>query len=140
MLVVSIDVKLLDHLTAKRSFRKHAPNGAFHHFDRVFLEHDAGGTGAETTIVSRNVVVVFLGLRMVAGEFHFRGIDDDDVVTAIKGRSVGGLVLAHEDDRDFGSQAAERDVGSINDVPIVLDSRSFRQRGLTLHSNFLSDN
>ena len=139
MLGAAIDVELARDLAAETSLRKHAPNGTLDHLDGEFVEHDAGGTGAEAAVVTGDVVVVLLGLGVVAGEFHLRGIDDDDVVAAIDVRGVGGLVFAHEDDSDLGSEAAKRDVRGINDVPIVDDIFIGSQRGLTMHSNFLSD-
>lgn len=140
MLGTFIDEELLRHLTAKTSLGEHAPNGAFNELNGELTKHNAGATGAEATVVLGNVVVVLLVLAAVfAGEFDFGSIDDDDVVTGIDVRGVGGLVLAHQDDSDLGSQTAKRDVRGIDDVPILVSiGRSGRgQRGLTLHSSFL---
>ena len=131
-----VDVELLDHDTAEATLGDHAPNGTLEHLDRVFLEHDAGGTGAEATVVTGDVVIVLLGLRVVAGELDLLRVDDDDVVAAIDVRSVGGLVLAHEDDRDFRSEAAKGDIGGIDEVPVADNGFLLSQRGLTLHGCF----
>ena len=133
MFLVSIDEEFLDHLTAKATFWKHSPNGAFDQFDRIFFKHDARRTGAKTTIVSRNVVVVLLGFWVVTGELHFGSVDDDNIISSVDVWSVGGLIFAHEDNGDFRSKAAKGDAFCINDVPFAIDVVRVSHCGLTLH-------
>ncbi len=131
-----VDEELLGDLAAKASLRKHAPDGALDEFDRELTKHDASATSAETTVVLGDVVVVLLVLATVfAGHFDLGGVDNDDIITGIDVGGVGGLVLAHQDDSDLGSQTAKRDVRGVDDVPILCGiGRSGRgQRGLTLH-------
>ena len=51
------------------------------------------------------------------GEDDLAGIDDDDVVTGVHVRREDRLVLATQDARHLGREAAEHEPVGIDDVP-----------------------
>ena len=57
-------------------------NASFHHFDRVFFDHDFCGSCTETAIITRNIVI-FLGFEFVARKANFFSVDDDDIITTV---------------------------------------------------------
>ena len=59
--------------------------------------------------------------RLLPDSGDLVGVDDDDEVTGV---DVGGedrLVLAAQQVRGLDRQAAEADVGGVDDVPLTLD-------------------
>ena len=59
----------------------------------------------------------FLSLPLPPQHLHPRTIGDNDIVTAVGGGMVDGLVLAQEDVGDGRGHAAEGGVGGVDVVP-----------------------
>lgn len=65
------------------------------------------------------MVIVLLLLHLLAGDVQVVAADGDDVVAAVGGGVVHGLVLAHEGEGDLGGEAAERAMvgADVDEVP-----------------------
>jgi hypothetical protein len=100
----------------------------------VLLQQVAVGDRPKTTRVT-GVGVGKLLLALVAGEGDLAGVDDDDEVTSVDVRREGGLVLATEQGRHVGGEAAQDDVGRVDDVPVTLDVAGLR--GVRTHGRSL---
>ncbi len=122
-----VNVHVVDELTAEAVFRKHA----FHHLDKegvitgfaVLVEgflHQAGGVGLTLAAGVAGVAQVDVILPLFAGELHFVGVDDNDVVATLNKRRIGGLVFAAEDFSDLRAKTAENLVGSIDHYPLTV--------------------
>ena len=84
--------------------------------------------GLETARISTVMMVLLRELVPVEG--NLRGIDDDDIVAAIKGRRECGLVLAAQDRRDVGGKAAKDDTVGVDDIPLLVNVLLFEGKGL----------
>ena len=75
------------------------------------------------------VVQVNLVGHFFAGENHFVGVDDDDVVAALYIGGVRGFVFAAQQFGNFCAKATENLVGGIDYYPVVLYFLSIREFG-----------
>ena len=86
----------------------------------VLLEQLADRGGGQAARVA-GVAVGHLGGQLVAGQGDLLGVDDDDEVAGVDVRGEGRLVLAAQQGRGLDGEAAEDDVGGVDDVPLALD-------------------
>ena len=63
---------------------------------------------------------------LAVGQDDLVGVDDDDVVAAVLIGGEPGLVLPTEQVRGLSREAAENDIGGVNDVPVLLDVARLR--------------
>ena len=66
---------------------------------------------------------VDLLIFLAAGQLHLRRVDDDDVIAGVDERRVGRLVLALQQPRGHGRDAAEHLAVGIDDVPAAARRR-----------------
>lgn len=131
-----VDVHVLDDAASETVFGKHT----FHHTDkegvhagfdvlveRFFHEH-FGSELALTAGITGEVEIDFVS-HLFACEDNFVGVDDDDVVAALKVGSVVGFVFAAEKFGDFRAQTAEMLALSVDDNPLVFDLLCVRGGG-----------
>ncbi len=59
--------------------------------------------------------------QLLAGKLHLLGINNDDMISGIKKRSVDRLVLAGKKSRGPGGQSPEDLPFSINNMPLLLN-------------------
>src|ERR1700752_5520155 len=94
MLGAGIDAQIAHLDAAERTARDHALDRLFHYaLGETALEDLFGGALLDAADEA-GVLVVHLVVALLAGEHDMRGVDDDDVVTAIDMRCVGREVLA----------------------------------------------
>ena len=105
-----------------------------HAFDRIHDDalrmsgqHALVGDFRKAAAVSRMPVVGLL-LVLAPGHFHLPGVDDDDVVTAVKERGEVRMVLAAQNMGNLGGQAAEHEIAGIDQPPLFLNAFFFRQK------------
>ena len=115
-----VDLELLQHLTAEAVLGEHAPDGLLDGLAGVLLEQLADRRGGEAARVAGVAVGQLVG-RLVAGEGDLLGVDDDDEVTGVHVRGEDRLVLAAQQVRGLDGEAAQDDVGGVDDVPLALD-------------------
>ena len=121
--------------TLRNQLRRHSPLlGGIHVQSAVALPdlHDfedlADRRRGQTTGEAGVAVGHLLG-RLVARERHLLGVDDDDEVTTVDVRGEGRLVLATDERGGLDGQAAQADVGGVDDVPLALDVPRLRAEG-----------
>lgn len=110
----------LGHLpTAERIAGNHAFNGFF---DNSFRETSgqkfSRGCFFNAADITGMLKIFFLS-QLVAGQFDFVCIDNDDIVAAVQIRNKAGFVLAAQDLGNFGGKPAENNAFSINDIPFL---------------------
>ena len=127
-------LSLRQRLTAERVLREHAADGLLDGPLGVLLEQLDVADGLEAAGVA-GVAVGLLLLALRAGQRHLAGVDDDDEVTGVDVRRERRLVLAPQQDGDLAGQAAEHDVGRVDDVPAARRRR--RASGCT-YARFVS--
>ena len=72
------------------------------------------------------VPVGHLLLKLGAAERDLVRVDDDHEVAGVNVRGEDGLVLAAQEHRHMAGQAAEHDIGGIDNVPLTRDVTFFR--------------
>src|SRR5690606_30120215 len=125
VLRAGVDLELLQLVATERGLRQHAADG---------LLDDALGEARQQLCVVRRleaarvpgVAVGDLVVELAAGEGDLLRVDDDDEVTVVDVRGEARLVLPTEQGGDVGRQSAEDDVGSVDDVPVLLDVAGLR--------------
>lgn len=96
--------------------------------ERLFEENLGGGDALSAGIAG--VAEVFAVGPLLAGEAHFVGVDDDDIVATHDVGRIAGLVFAAEDEGDGGAKATENLVGSVDYHPLVLNAFGVGRNGL----------
>jgi hypothetical protein len=105
----------------RRFFRHHALHGFFDDaFGMRAIQNEFRRGGFDTTGMA-GMAIINLVFQFPAGELHFIGIDDDDMVTGIDMRRETNGVLSAQNFRDMGSQAAQDDAISINQQPFMVN-------------------
>ena len=125
-----IDVHILYQTTAETVFGKHTLHhlnikGIVTGFEMLverLLEENLGSGRTLSAGIAGVREVLAVG-PLVAGELHFVGVDDDDVVTALLVGRVGRFVFAAQNFGDFGAKATENLVGGIDYHPFFLNLR-----------------
>ena len=69
-------------------------------------------------------------MELVAGEFDFVGVDDDDVVAAVHVWCEVGLVFAAERLCHFGGETTEDLIRSVDEQPLLIDGGLVGRHGL----------
>lgn len=113
------NLEFLRHLPAERILGEHALDRLDDGFVGILLEEQRILLLLEPAHIPR-VIGIKLFLRLVARELHLVGIDDDHEIAYVGVGRVLGLSLALEHRRDLAREPAERNVGSVDDVPITL--------------------
>ena len=119
MLVLSTNVyvKVLVNGAAQTILGQHATHRVLDEALRRALPHFGSCAAVLTTGVSGETDVLLV-LPLVARQRHFLGIDDDDMVTAIRVRGEVHFVLATEQAGNFGTEASEA-------LPFGIDQQPF---------------
>ena len=78
--------------------------------------HEPRALFAQAALVAA-VLAVDLLIFLAAGELDLRRVDDDDVIAGVDEGGVGRLVLALEQPRGHGRDAAEHLAVGVDDVP-----------------------
>jgi hypothetical protein len=136
MVCTIVNVEVLDELTTETVFGEHALHNAkeegVHTGLEVLVEgflHENLGSLLTLTAGIACVVKVNFVSHLVAGENHFVGVDDNNVVaTSYVGR-VAGLVFATKDFSNLGTEAAERLISSVDNYPFLVYARGVRGKG-----------
>ncbi len=71
------------------------------------------------------MVVNVLALQLVAADGNLLCVDDDNEVTTVDVRRVGGLVLATQQVRCLNGKTAEHHVSGVDDVHVWVTSPAF---------------
>src|SRR5690606_3201739 len=101
-----VHLQLLGLRPTELVLRQHALDDLLHQALRLGVQQLAEGPLAQTTRVTA-VPVGQLLVALVAGQDDLLRVDDDDVITTVHVRGVRWLVLAAQQGRDLGRQAAE---------------------------------
>ena len=119
-------MQVLEELAAKTVLGEHTLDNT--HVERVhtgfevlverFLQQDFGGELTLATGIAC-VGVINAVCPFLAGENHFVGVDDDHIVAALHERRITGFVFAAENFCDFRADAAEHQVGGIDQHPLL---------------------
>lgn len=133
MVSTVVDVEVLDELTSEAVFGEHtlhhAEEEGVHTGLEVFvvrlLHEHFGGLLTLAAGVAGVVKIDFVG-HLGAGHHDFVGIDDDDMVAASYKGGVAGLVFATKNLCNFGAEAAEHLIGSIDNHPFLLHALGIR--------------
>src|SRR5690625_715968 len=120
-----VDLELLQLLAAEGVLREHAADRLLDGALGEALEQLRVADGLEPARVP-GVAVGDLVLALAPGQGDLRGVDDDDIVTTVDVRGEARLVLPTEQGGDLRRQSAEDDVGSVDDVPALLDVAGLR--------------
>src|SRR6478752_3555110 len=132
-----VDLELVGHLTAEAVVREHALDRLLDGALGVGLEQLGVRGGTQTARVAR-VAVGELLLTLLAGQRDLAGVDDDDEVATVDVRRERRLVLAAQQRRGLGREAAEHDVGGVDDDPVALQVGGLgaeRAHGISLRSS-----
>lgn len=113
--------------TAEAVLGEHAADGLLHRANRVLLEKLGVVDSLQTARVTR-VAVGDLLLTLVAGEGDLVGVDDDDEVAGVEVVGEARLVLAAQERGGVRGEAAENDVGGVDDQPFALDLASLGRK------------
>src|SRR5882757_980441 len=132
MLGAGIDAQIAQDAAPQRTARYHPldrllddPLGVLAGEDRALAAPlDAAGVAG--------VPVEDAGCRLVAGQPHLLGVDDDDVVATIHMRRVGRLVLAAQPHRDQRGEPAEHQPVGVDQQPLLVDVGGFGGKGFHL--------
>ena len=125
VLRAGVDLELLELLTAKGVLREHSCNCLLHGLLRLGGKQ-LGVRGSLQTARETRVAVCKLLLALASSQRNLVSVDDDDVIATISVGREGGLVLPTEQGGDLAGQAAEDDVGGVDDVPRLLDVARLR--------------
>ena len=124
-----INLELLSHLTSKRSLGQHANNSMADCKFGLFSDQLAiGGLFQAASIAA--VMIILLLIKLLAGQNNLISIDDDDIVTSISVRGVGGLVLAAQNIRYLAGNTAENLTLCVDDIPFTFDVVNLRHISL----------
>lgn len=113
------NLEFLRHLSAERILGKHALDCLDDGFVGILFEEQRILLLFEPAHIP-GVIGIELFLRLVAGKLNLVGVYDYDEIAYVGVGRVLGLSLALEHRRDLAREPAERNVGSVDDVPITL--------------------
>src|ERR1019366_5642806 len=95
-----VDTQIAKLLAAERASRQHAFHGFYHDaFRETAFENEFRRAFLEAALIAAVVIIDRL-LPLAAGQNHFFGIDDDDVVAIVQMRRKGRLMLAAQPQGD----------------------------------------
>ena len=120
MFSACVYVELAVHLSTELVLRKHSADSMFYDPYRFFTKSVASLLVSVAADISGVVEVNFLQF-FFAGENDFICVDDDDVVTSVNMRCLGRFILAGQNFGNAGSQTANSQSCSINDIPFASD-------------------
>lgn len=118
MIRARVDLELAAHCAAELRLGEHADNGLLDETIGGPVEDLTDSAGLQATRES-GVVVSVLALQLVAADGNLLSVDDDNEVTTVDVRRVGGLVLATQQVRCLNGKTAEHHVSGVDDVPRV---------------------
>ena len=125
MLGALVDMQAADLLSALGVAGEHSLDGDGHGFLRVVLHQVLVGDFLQVTDPA-GVPAQELLLELLAGEDGFLRVDDDDEIAAVNVGGERGFVLAAEQVRSLGGDAAQGLVSGVQNVPLAgnLDRKS----------------
>ncbi len=85
-------------------------------------------TGLDTASIA-GVVMKELLIRLVAGQRHFFGVDDNNVVTAVNVRCELRLVLAAQARGDDDGETTQSETFGIDQDPVLRHLRGLQREG-----------
>lgn len=106
-------------LTAQRIAGNHTFNSFFDNSFRETAGQNFCRSRFFNTANPAGMFEIFLVSQFTAGELDFVGIDDNDIVAAVKVRNVAGFVFAAQNLGDFGRQTTQYDTFGVNDIPFL---------------------
>ena len=112
-------MQAIQALAAKRILRQHTLDSQFHSVVRTVFHHDAS-FGFLQTADPAGVTAIVLLIQLLAGEYCFACVDDDDIVAAVNVGSECDLVLAAKQVGSNNSSTAQGLISCIDDVPLAL--------------------
>src|SRR5690606_12359662 len=115
-----VDLELGQLLTTEGGLGNHAADRLLDSLLRALGKQLGVGLAPKAT-GEAGVPVGELLLGLGAGEGDLVGVDDDDEVTGVDVRREDRLVLAAQQRGGLAGQAAEDDVGGVNDMPLAGD-------------------
>ena len=116
VLGAGIDFEFGEHLGGELVLGEHAFDGVLDDecgLVRAHVRDVAAIGGANPAGVEHVGLVGFLA----AGEAHFVGVDDDDIVASVNVGRVGWFMASAQDGGYFYGEAPEHLVGGVNDIP-----------------------
>ena len=124
-----VDIEVTQQLVAQTVFGKHT---FYYLVEEVFgaLLHEVGRCMQVLAAGITRETNVYAVIPFFAGEFHFVGIDDDDIVAAVYVRSVAGFVFSSQEFGYLGSDATQRLAGGIYHNPLFLGGCLVHRNGL----------
>jgi len=120
VLGASVDLQLLELLCSKLVLGQHALDSLLNRANGVALKQLCVVHGLQTAGVTR-VAVCTLLLELCTGQGDLLSVHDDNEVTGVNVGSKSRLVLTAQQDSGLACEAAENNVGGVNDVPLALD-------------------
>ena len=119
MLRPGIDPQISQLHAAERPARDHALDGLLDHALRIAAFEDlARGAFLDVADIA-GVLEIDLVVALAAGQHRMRGVDDDDVVTAIDMRRVGREMLAAQPHGDERGEPADHQTFGVDQHPFL---------------------
>lgn len=125
MFCTSIHFQFFNHSVTQWTFRQHAFYGLFQSAAWELLLHFAEGAFVDTAWET-GVAEVFFIFEFSTGYTQFVRIDNNDVIAGIDVGGVFRFVFATQTASDFGCNATQDFVLSIDDEPFALHLVGFR--------------
>jgi hypothetical protein len=122
VLCASVNLKITELCTAKRTARKHSLDCELDHVLRVPITKLSRGRALKATDIA-GVAVVHLVVPLLTSERDFVSVDDDHVIAVIDVRGEGRLVLATEDMSDLRCRTTEDLSLKVDDPPLAILNR-----------------
>ena len=119
LLIGSIELELAEHLDGKLVFGQHAADRFVKDHFRMLRETLGGGLASQTGIPGGPGIA--FAIPFISGENDFVDVGDNDVISAVDVRGVGGLVFAHKDHGDIAGETADHFIGGVDNIPFSLD-------------------
>lgn len=129
MSTASVNFEVAEELGTQTVLGEHALNGVLNELAGLLGQELASGLVMTATGVT-GVRVDYFTLLFVASQDNLLGVDNNNVVTAVNMRSEIGLVFAPEQLSNFRSQAAEDDVLSVDEQPLLVNGGLVGRHGL----------
>jgi len=138
-----VDLQLGDLCTTETSLGDHAADGIHHSLLRLASHLVSVRLAPEAARVAAMAVDEFL-VSLARRQHDLVSIDDDNMITSVEVRRVGGLVLAAQlaaqDVGDLGGEATEDEAFGVDDVPGTNDFASLRGVGSHASSAEVEEN
>src|SRR6185437_7109050 len=118
VLVAGVNLQLGELLITERAARHHPLHCPANNLLRLPRQHLLRRRDLLPARVVR-IVLIFLLLPLLPGELHLFGVDDDDEVAGVAVRGVLRFVLAAKAISQFDGEAADHEIGRVDDIPVL---------------------